>query len=346
MRDETRRQEHRRNQVLEQALADLARDLAPVAAALAPPADAPRRPPVFVVGCPRSGTTLAYQWLAASGLFTFPTNFTARFPTAPWLAERVQQLLRDPACDFRGELALEPGARADAFHSRLGKTKGPFAAHEFWYWWRRFLPEGEHHALDAGQLARVDTARLLAEMAAWEAVLDKPLLMKGLILDWNLPWLARLLPQAVFVHVTRDPVTTMRSLLAARRDFFGDEQPWYSFRPPQYAQYRDRPAVEQVAAQVFHTEAAVREGLAALPARRRLEVAYEDLCCDPAAVHSALVERLAAAGHAVDASYAGPASFPVRTAADMPTAQADALRAAWAVHAPLPESAARELVTS
>lgn len=330
MRDESRRAEHRRNPELEAVLADLARDLAPVAANLQAPADAPRLPAVFVVGCPRSGTTLAYQWLAASGLFTYPTNFTARFPTVPWLAERVQRLLRDPACDCNGELTLETAAGAGNFHSRLGKTKGPFAPHEFWYWWRRFLPEGETHALDAGQLARVDTARLLRELAAWEAVLDKPVLMKGLILDWNLPWLARLLPRAVFVHVRRDPLATMQSLLGAREDFFGHTADWYSFRPPEYPRLQQLDPVRQVAAQVFHTARAVSAGLAGLPASRRLEVAYADLCRAPAAVHEGLRERLAAQGYAPAGSYAGPASFPVRDALRGSPADAEALRAAWA----------------
>lgn len=330
MLDESRRAEHRRNPVLEAVLADLARDLAPVAAQLRAPADAPRLPPVFVVGCPRSGTTLAYQWLAASGLFTYPTNFTARFATAPWLAERVQRLLRDPACDHLGELALEAAQGPAGFHSRLGKTKGPFAPHEFWYWWRRFLPEGETHALDAGQLARVDAARLLQELAAWEDVLGKPILMKGLILAWNLPWLARLLPRAVFVHVRRDPLLTMQSLLAAREDFFGHDRDWYSFRPPEYPRLKDLDPVRQVAAQVRLTDGAVRAGLAGLPASRRLEVAYEDLCRQPAAVHAQLLDRLAAQGYAPVSDYAGPASFPARDALRGTGAEQVALRAAWA----------------
>ncbi|HPF70958.1 MAG TPA: sulfotransferase [Candidatus Krumholzibacteria bacterium] len=330
MRDEQRRPEHRRNPRLEAVLALLARDLAPVAANLVTADPSPRLPSVFIVGCPRSGTTLAYQWLAATGLFTYPTNFTSRFPTAPWLAERVQQLLRDPACDVDGELTLDAGTSADAFRSRLGKTRGPFAAHEFWYWWRRFLPEGAHHALDAGQLARVDAARMQQELAAWEAVLGRPLLMKALILDWNLPWLARLLPQAVFVHVRRDPLLTMQSLLAARREFFGDERPWYSFRPAEYAQLATLEPVQQVAAQVDLVDRAVTAGLAGLPARRRLVLAYEDLCREPAAAYAQVIERLAAAGYAVDAPYAGPGSFPVRDALTGGDDEAGALRAAWA----------------
>lgn len=330
MRDETRRAGHRRNQVLESVLGDLGRELAPVAANLQAPADAPRLPPVFVVGCPRSGTTLAYQWLAATGLFTYPTNFTARFPTTPWLAERVQRLLRDQDCDFHGELGLDAVPAAVAYHSHLGKTKGPFAPHEFWYWWRRFLPEGETHALDAGQLARVDSARLLQELAAWEAVLGKPILMKGLILAWNLPWLARLLPRAVFVHVRRDPLLTMQSLLAAREDFFGHTKDWYSFRPPGYTQLKDLDPVRQVAAQVRLTDGAVAAGLAGLPAARRLQIGYEDLCRDPAQVHRQLLDRLAAQGHAPAAVYAGPGSFPVRDALRGTPAEQEALRAAWA----------------
>ena len=43
------------------------------------PGEAPQRPVLLTQGVPRSGTTLLYQRLAHTGLFTYPSNLVARF---------------------------------------------------------------------------------------------------------------------------------------------------------------------------------------------------------------------------------------------------------------------------
>jgi hypothetical protein len=264
------------------------------------------------------------------GVFTYPTNFVSRFPTAPWVAARVQRLLSEPACDFRGELTLHQDLNPTPFRSRLGKTRGLLGPNEFWYWWRRFLPENDSHCLTVDQTAAVDLTQLRAELAAWEAVHDKPLLMKGLILNWNLDWLATAVPGCVFVHIHRDPVLNMQSLLEAREDFFGDRGQWYSFRPPEYAALTGATAAEQVAAQVRFTEAGVQRGLDAVPAHRKISVSYEELCAAPATVYGALRARLSDQGCDLPAVYGGPASFPVSNTLRLdPATEAD-VRAAWA----------------
>jgi len=66
-----------------------------VAALELPSADAGRDLPVlFVTGVPRSGTTLAYQVLCASGVFGFATNLIARFYRNPAFGAAVEELLR------------------------------------------------------------------------------------------------------------------------------------------------------------------------------------------------------------------------------------------------------------
>ncbi|MCP4573524.1 MAG: sulfotransferase [bacterium] len=329
MSESARRSEHRRNPKLEDLLGDLTRDLDAESRPVPGRREAPRHPTVLVVGCPRSGTTLCYQWLAATGTFTFPTNFVSRFPTAPWTGERIQRLLTDTKCDHGGELALDLPAARDPFRSRLGKTRGPFAPHEFWYWWRRFLPAGETHFLDEEQLASVDTDRFRRELAAWEEVRDRPLLMKGLILDWNLPWLAEILPDTVFVFVRRDPFFTMQSLLSARRDFSGDEERWYSFRPPTFPAVKDLSAAEQVAAQVHDTESAVRHGLEQIEPDRWLEITYEELCSDPAWLYERLIVKLERRGYRRAGSYDGPVRFPVSAKVTVDAERAAELRSAW-----------------
>ncbi len=198
-----------------------------------------------------------------------------------------------------------------------------------WYWWRRFLPEGPTHCLNADQLAGVDQARLRAELAAWQDVTGKPLAMKALIMNWNLPWLAAAVPGSVFVHITRDRFLNGQSLWEARRNFHGDEQAWYSFRPAEHPQLKVLPVADQIAGQIHHTEAAIARGLAQIAPERQLTVAYEDLCACPRQVHHDLQQMLAAQDHAIPTAYAGPKSFAVSQTVRLNMADEAALRAAW-----------------
>lgn len=107
----------------------------------------PTKPLIFIVGAPRSGTTLMLQWLAASGRFAYPTNLLSRFFKAPYIGVRIQQLLTDPSLDYRGELFELTGTTID-WVSNAGKTRGVLQPHEFFYFWRRFFP------VDQAQIGR------------------------------------------------------------------------------------------------------------------------------------------------------------------------------------------------
>ena len=305
-----RRAEHQRNPELEALLAELGRDLAPAALEVVERFEAPRLPLLFIVGCPRSGTTLAYQWLAESGNFTFPSNFVSRFPTAPWVGARIERLLTDPTCDHNDELSGF-AAGGSNYRSHLGKTTGLSSAHEFWYFWRRFLPDRETHCLDQSDLGRIDTARLKSEFAAWEAVHSQPILMKAMVLNWNLPWLAEVFPHALFLHVRRDPLDTAHSLLKAREEFTGDRNNWYSFRPPSWPRLKNLDPVHQVAGQVVQTDLDVCSGLDQISAQRSLTIDYSDLCNNPASAWKHIAAMFATKGIELPAQPAGPDSFAI-----------------------------------
>ncbi|MFT5232592.1 MAG: hypothetical protein ACI9UQ_000614 [Candidatus Krumholzibacteriia bacterium] len=330
MKTAHRTTEHQRNHNLEDLLGHLNADLGQIGDAALTADTKPTLPTVFLVGCARSGTSLALQWLSSLGQFSWPTNFISRFYAAPWVGERVQQMLTNPDYDFRGELTLDRPSDPDPFVSHLGKTHGLLAPNEFWYWWRRFLPEAaSSHYLSDDQLAQIDSPRLCAELAAWQAVTHKPLAMKALIMNWNLPWLAEAVPGSVFIHITRDRFMNTQSLLEARRDFHGTAETWYSFRPPQYDQLKDLAPVEQVAGQIHHTESAVTAGLARIAPERQLTLAYEDLCANPLQVYEEIRKMMATQGCPLPASYEGPESFAANGQIRLDEADQAAVHRAW-----------------
>jgi hypothetical protein len=296
-----------RNGQLDDLLRDLNGALADADARLPIDLDTPDRPIALIVGSGRSGTTLIYQYLAYCCGFAYPTNLIARFYAAPAVGALVHRMLTDPKYDFRGELGCPSGERA--FSSDVGKTLGLDSANVFWFFWRRFFPEGATHALDADAWAAADTRGFAVELARLCYVLDAPLVMKAMILNWNIADLAALLPTAVFVDVNRDPVATVASILGARRRMYGTEARWWSFRPPEYPRLVALPTLEQVTAQLFFTRAGIERGLAHLPGHRVVRIDYDAFLDDP----KAAAERVrTATGHLRYPSEDAPASFQRR----------------------------------
>ena len=93
-------------------------------------------PIVFIIGTPRSGTTLLTQWLASLNLFCYPSNFISRFYKAPFVGAIIQEMLVNPDYAYKNELAFDTSL---SFQSDTGKTSGLTEPHEFWYFWRNYF---------------------------------------------------------------------------------------------------------------------------------------------------------------------------------------------------------------
>lgn len=268
----------------------------------------PELPVLFIVGAPRSGTTLALQWLANTGVFAYPTNLLSRLYGAPYLGARIQQLLTDPAFDFAGELT-GAGVNSIPWSSTIGKTVGMLEPHEFSFFWRRFYPVGRPRPLSAHELAGADARGFAHGLALLQHVLRKPFAAKAILLQYNLVHLAELLPTAIVVRTVRDPVLTVRSLLGARQQVFGSITPWFSVEPPGSDWLRTQDPYVQVAGQVAFTNRAIEQQFERMPAGRVVTLRYEEFCAEPAAVYHELRRRMQPLGFDAPDLYLGPPSF-------------------------------------
>ncbi|MBM4459805.1 MAG: sulfotransferase [Chloroflexi bacterium] len=302
--------EFRKSATLEQLLAELNGLLAGCQAQMNQQYTRPRFPLVLIVGLPRSGTTLFLQWLAESKQWGYPSNIISWFFGAPYIGARVQQVLVEH--DYKHQIT--DFQKTDPYASSLGTTKGATAPHEFWYFWRRFFPFSEDcEVVPPEALAQIDVARLNAELATLEAALAKPLAMKAMLLNQHIPFLDAAFERVLFVHVQRDPLLVMQSIMEGRLKNFGTEERWYSLRPPEYRWLKDLDPVRQVAGQVHFISKAVAEGLAQVAESRKMAVDYERFCQDPAGSWEALRAQLAAQGHALEGAYQGPERFEAAT---------------------------------
>lgn len=294
---------------LESMLALLSEAIGPGGDEIARRFAAPHDPMVLVVGCPRSGTTVVTQWLSSSGAFACPSNLVSRFHRAPAVGAIVERLLVDPALDFRGETAIPRAGVDRAYESALGKTVGPTAPNEFWYFWRRHF-DFEGAADDGDPVGAGDLDGFLAELAAYEFVMGRPIALKALIATRHLPDLLAALPPVVVVDVRRDESANIASLLRARRAHGGDEASWYSFVPRGGVDTHELSPREQVAAQVVGLRRDIETALVGQADETVVRVRLEDFTSAPTRAWASIRSAMLAAGGSDVGPYQGPDVIP------------------------------------
>jgi hypothetical protein len=265
-------------------------------------------PVIFIIGNPRSGTTLLLQWLASLGCFAYPTNTLSRFYKAPCIGAKIQKMLT--VYDFKGEL-FNPSYEEN-FFSDLGKTKGPLAPHEFWYFWRRFFHYGEIQKLKASALKNVDKQMLLSEIAGLENEFNMPLVFKGMMFNWNIDFIHSLFQKVLFINLEREPLYNIDSLLHARESFFGSLDNWYSFKPPEYYALKGKKPIEQVAGQVLFTNKAIEQQFQRIPDEKKINFSYESLCRNPTKLYKEIAIKFADQGFLLPEKYNGIKNFIIK----------------------------------
>ncbi len=229
---------------------------------------APCPPPVFVVGPPRSGTTLVYEALVGTFKFAYISNLAHRLYRTPLAATSL---------GMRAIEAYEP-----SYESKWGHVSGWAAPNEAGWVWDRWFP---HHD-DA--LAPPPDDRSTAAMR--DVVCGLSALMRGPFLNKNVNhsvwilYLSRAFPGATFLEVRRDPLDSARSMLKARREESGDARmhEWSAVKPRGWARFSGESAEVQCVAQALLVERQIDEDCEGLDPLQRLTVPYEEFCADPA----------------------------------------------------------------
>lgn len=309
----------RRNILLENLLAELNADLQPSEKHLAVQylGQMPSHPIVMIMGPLRSGTTLLMQWLAQTELVAYPTNILSRFYQSPIVGAKIQLLLTDSRYNFRDELG-EFLHQSD-FHSENGKTKGALAPNEFWYFWRQFLVDSQRDVWTDDELRHtIDISKLRTALAGLTAVFDKPFAAKGMLFNYNIPFLDYALENVFFIQIKRDPVANVASVLDARRRQLGSEALWYSFKIPEYAMLQAHDPVVQAAGQVYFNTKAITLGLSKVAEEKRLVIEHEDFCVRPHHYHKLIRSALGMD----NVEYRGPSEFSPSRKVDRQTEKA------------------------
>ena len=316
--EQHRKSGHKPNPHLDALIKELSAILQPAEKRAVKQFSKPSHPVVFIIGNPRSGTTLMMQVLASTGQFSYPTNLLARFSSTPFIGSKIQLLLTDSKYKFHDE--LPEFNHAIEYQSDIGKTSGAIAPNEFYHFWRRFTPNYDPQHLTPDLLKQVDWKGIAAGIASIEAAFRKPFATKALLLQYNLKSILQYFDKAIFLYIKRNPFYTIQSLLETREKYYGSRSVWYSVRPPEYEQLIEMDPVHQVAGQVFFTDRSICSELAEMKSEDQLQIDYRKLCEDPSSVHNEIRKKLARKGFDIESGYKGPGGFKPKDQVRLPEA--------------------------
>lgn len=225
-------------------------------------------PVVLVVGAPRSGTTLVYQTLARYLDVSYVTNMTSMFPNSPVSGSRLFRWI--------------PRRDSADFHNFYGQTAGLHGPNDGFSLWNKWL--GDDRYLPRTDLTEAEQQTMHQFFYAWSNAFGKPFLNKNNRNTGCLDLLSRVIPQASFVVVRRNPLLVAQSLIKAREQVQGDKSIGWGLHSHSSDTVTDPLSyVDDVCDQILQIEKQLDDQLQHVPVHRLIEITYEGFCEDPAA---------------------------------------------------------------
>ena len=266
---------------------------------------APVAPPLFIVGAPRSGTTLTYQVITQQMRVSYFTAVMNYLYGAPNLITRVlKPFYHRPTPIFESTYGKIPSALSPAENAN------------FWFQW--FPEDGEQgHYVEPADLRLDFYSGLKDTVDSLSRITGRPMVFKNLYLSMVVGTLAQIFKDARFIFVSRDRFYTCQSLYQARFER-SKSQHWWSVKIPQYRELQSMPLWYQVVDQVVCTESIVQEGLDKFAHDRYMKIRYEDLCARPHQIVKHFQDWLSPLGYEIYADIRVPQRFDVSMDKSLP----------------------------
>ena len=224
------------------------------------------QPQLFILGLPRSGTTIVYQYIVHRLKVAYFTNGVGRYSLSPCLVTFFQNRIY--------------GKYKSDFKSNYGKVAGPIAPREAGGFWGRFFGiEGyvRYRDVNTNHINKLqNTIACIQHIFA-----DKPFVNKNVKHMLRIDALGKIFPNSFFLVVDRHLNDVALSNIRGRYKLLKDPKEWWSAKPPNYEKLKDLPVAEQVACQLIELKKKMEGDLSELSHKRIIRVKYEEFCQDP-----------------------------------------------------------------
>lgn len=221
--------------------------------------------PIWIIGAPRSGTTLIYQALCSVFQCSYLTKRVGE-------RYRIALLTRKYERQFIG-IDLKPSG----FSSSYGRTKNLEDPHEAGSFFYQFFPKERPYVSfkDVFDIEKKGFKKIINEITLPNEVF----ISKNTYHSLRVKALSKLYPSSLFVWVKRDLAATMKSIFIAR-NITNDVNKWWGLNPPGWEEKELFSPLEQIKWQIEETNKIIREDLN-LTNANYYEINYEEFCNQP-----------------------------------------------------------------
>jgi len=213
--------------------------------------------PIFIVGAPRSGTTLVYQALINQIHFSFFTNWVNILPSCPvWVSTKFSNKLGDN--------------RVNSFKSNYGLIKGINSPSEaglvFREWFEEFEQEKYKEEIIRKSINTISNNN------------KSPFICKNVYNSLRLEKINKVIENFIVIHVQRDIVYNAQSVINARKNINGNIDEWWG--PLSYlSKFKQFNAYELVLFQIKFINESIENQIKKIGKKvKYITVTYEDFC--------------------------------------------------------------------
>ena len=220
------------------------------------------KPPIFVIGSGRSGTTLLYEILASHESLAFVCNLTNRLPVFPQASALCGSNI------FQKHYAFKPASEAKAGFKYCGINEFPVPIDI-----EHIRRNPDEYKL---QQAKDKTRQYFTKHC--RAFGRDRIVSKNTANSMKIELLNEIFPDAYFLHIYRNPYSVISSLLNV--PFWPELDLWWSDKSPSQLEEQGVNKYETAGTHWSNQIDIIWESKKNIDSQRFLEVAYEDLVGD------------------------------------------------------------------
>lgn len=220
--------------------------------------------PIWIIGVPRSGTTLVYQVMCKSFKSSYLTNRVAKRYRIALITRKFER--------FAYEAELHPVS----FTSEYGKTKEASDPHEGGAFFYQFFPKSNPYCKDLDKKKRIAFRKTISS-------LTEPLklfISKNTYHSLRIRALKDSFPQSKFIWVTRNKSDVIHSIVRARQKNNIPKEDWWSVNPEGWEEKNKLSEIEKISWQIDEIESIIEKDLLETKSRY-LKVSYEEISTNP-----------------------------------------------------------------
>lgn len=237
-------------------------------------------PFIFIIGLPRSGTTLMSQFLAYSFDVGFINNLISRF----WLA---------PIHGIRLSRSILGNTKKIDFESDYARTVNMSDIHEFGYFWRYWLQKETFQDVANAKSREkyIQWSDLRKVLSSIQHEFNKPMVFKNIFGSYHMTRIRDLLEKVIYVYIERDFLDVAVSILEARKKYYENLNNWWSYQPIEYDLIKGLDYWHQIAGQIYFLKRYYHKQFSECGQQYVIRISYETFCKDPARVLEMIQQR-------------------------------------------------------